>query len=468
MKHTWFPRNYKLTDGVILKAPLSKGGLWQIYASHNNAKTLIVKATLFEYWKELHLVSAADFHCFLFDDDLYFCLYSSEEYEVACISVIRDFVSADEGLSYAYALKETRKIIPSATLKNGLFVERISRILPMPDELEQIADDVVLGTWLTGGLEISATAMRRMQQVQPCLSGEELKEIIAAANLSKIEKEAKDTALVSREQLNPKCDCSSNPKARFSLPGRHELETFLVEHVIDIVEHPNDYAAMNISFPGAFILQGPPGCGKTYAVDRLVEYLDWPVFYVNSGAIGSSFIHETSKKISQLFQDAINHAPSILVIDEMEAFLSTRSKAAEGNGHHKEEVAEFLRQIPKAVEHKVLVIGMTNMIDSIDPAVRRRGRFDNIIEVSMPSAEEIRQVIEHALSSLPHDEDINLEELSERLAGTPMSDVAYVIRESARLTAKNHLKSITKEIISLAIERANITKKEERRTIGFH
>ena len=76
--------------------------------------------------------------------------------------------------------------------------------------------------------------------------------------------------------------------------------------------------------------------------------------------------------------------------------------------------------------------------------------------------------MECALSSLPHDEDINLEELSEQLAGTPMSDVAFVIRESARLTAKNHLKSITKEIISLAIEKANIAKKEERRTIGFH
>lgn len=442
--------------------------MWQIYAAHNNAKVLVVKATLFAYWKELKLVSAADFHCFLFDDTLYFCLHSCEEYEVACISAIRGFVSSDEGLSYAYALKETRKIIPYTTLKNGLFVERISRILPMPDELEQIADEIVLGTWLTGGLEISATAIRRMQQVQPCLSGEDLKKIIAAANINKIENEGKDTEQESCLQADFKCNYSNIPKARFSLPGRHELEAFLVDHVIDIVENPEDYSAMNISFPGAFILQGPPGCGKTYAVERLVEYLDWPVFYVDSGAIGSSYIHETSKRISNLFQEAMNQAPAILVIDEMEAFLSTRSQAAEGNGHHKEEVAEFLRQIPKAVEHRVLVIGMTNMIDSIDPAVRRRGRFDNIIEVSMPSAEEIRQVMECALSSLPHDEDINLEELSEQLAGTPMSDVAFVIRESARLTAKNHLKSITKEIISLAIEKANIAKKEERRTIGFH
>lgn len=468
MKNTWFPKNYKLTDGVTLKNTLSKGGLWQIYASLNNAKVLVVKAMLFEYWKELNIVSTADFQCFLFDDALYFYLHSCEDYEVSCINAIRDFVSADEGLSYAYALNETRKIIPSATLKNALFVERISRILPMPDELEQIADEIVLGTWLTGGLEISATAVRRMQQVHPCLSGKELNEILTAANLSKIEKETMDTDYVSRPQLDLKSNLPSNPKARFSLPGRHELESFLVDHVIDIVENPEDYAAMNISFPGAFILQGPPGCGKTYAVERLVEYLDWPVFYVDSGAIGSSYIHETSKKISHLFQEAINQAPAILVIDEMEAFLSTRSQAAEGNGHHKEEVAEFLRQIPKAVERRVLVIGMTNMIDSIDPAVRRRGRFDNIIKVGMPSVEEIKQVLESSLSALPHDEDIDIAKIAGQLEGAPMSDVSFVIREASRLTAKNHLKSITQDIVSLAIDNANISGKEEKRTIGFH
>lgn len=463
MKNTCFPKNYALADGVVLTKLVSKGGLWQIYASHDEAKVLIVTASLYEFWKKLKVINTSDFQCFLFDDVLYYFLYSSVDYEVACISDIRGFVSASEGLSYAYALKETRKLIPETTLKNGLFVERISRILPMPDEIEQMSDSIILGTWLTGGLEISATAVRRMQQVHPFLIEEDLNEIIIAANLSKID-ETKEKKYESRLQQEQ----DSKSTAIFSLPGRHDLESFLVDNVIDIVEHPDAYAAMNISFPGAFILQGPPGCGKTYAVERLVEYLDWPVFYVDSGAIGSSFIHETSKKISQLFQEAIKHAPSILVIDEMEAFLSTRSQTAEGNGHHKEEVAEFLRQLPKAVEHRVLVIGMTNMIDSIDPAVRRRGRFDNIIEVGMPSAEEIRQVIECALSKLPHDEDINIEEISEQLAGTPMSDVTFVIRESARLTAKNQLKSITREVISMAIDKINITGREKRRTIGFH
>src|SRR3546814_16081302 len=73
----------------------------------------------------------------------------------------------------------------------------------------------------------------------------------------------------------------------------------------------------------------------------------------------------------------MENAPSVLVIDEMEAFLADREM---GSGHHRvEEVAEFLRRIPEAVKNEVLIIAMTNRIDMIDPAITRRGRFDHAI-----------------------------------------------------------------------------------------
>ena len=86
----------------------------------------------------------------------------------------------------------------------------------------------------------------------------------------------------------------------------------------------------------------------------------------------------------------------------------------------------------------------------------------------MPSVEEIKQVLESSLSALPHDEDIDIAKIAGQLEGAPMSDVSFVIREASRLTAKNHLKSITQDIVSLAIDNANISGKEEKRTIGFH
>ncbi len=466
MRNTIFPKNYVLSEDVTLRKLLGKGEAWQIYLSRNEARVLIVTAALHEFWRNLGLIDKSHFKHFLFNETLYFFFISDGEYELTSISEIRGFVTPEEGLSCAIALNETRKIIPISSLKNGIFVERISRILPMPNEIEHISDEVILGTWLTGGLVVSATSAKRMLQVQPRLDKESLSKIVAAAGLRKTSKEQEIKKIEDKNQVN-NITIPLKRRHLFSLPGRQELESFLIDNVIDIIENPEAYAAMKISFPGAFILQGPPGCGKTYAVEQLVDYLDWPVFYVESGTIGSAYIHETSKRISTLFKEAMRNAPSVLVIDEMESFLSTRTQSSETDGHHKEEIAEFLRRIPEAAKNRVLIIGMTNMIESIDPAIRRRGRFDNIIEVGMPSTIEIEQVIESLLKNLPHDEDIDTKGLAKKLEGAPMSDVAFIVREAARLAAKNHLKTITQEVISVAVQQLQTTRKESRRAIGF-
>jgi len=76
------------------------------------------------------------------------------------------------------------------------------------------------------------------------------------------------------------------------------------------------------------VLHGPPGCGKTFAVDRLVDFLGWPSFQIDASSVASPYIHETSKKVAEVFDKAIQNAPSVLVIDEMEAFLATARWAA--------------------------------------------------------------------------------------------------------------------------------------------
>ena len=82
--------------------------------------------------------------------------------------------------------------------------------------------------------------------------------------------------------------------------------------------------------------------------DKLTEYLGLPRYDIDANSVASPFIHDTSKKISEVFRKAIQSAPSVLVIDEMEAFLSDRSAAGLSGTHHMEEVAEFLRKIPEA------------------------------------------------------------------------------------------------------------------------
>lgn len=183
--------------------------------------------------------------------------------------------------------------------------------------------------------------------------------------------------------------------------------------------------------------------------------------------MGSPYIHETSKKISQVFDQAIDNAPSVLIIDEMESFLSERGAAGSANLHHVEEVAEFLRRIPEAIKSKVLIIAMTNMIEMIDPAILRRGRFDHIIEVGMPSRIEVASLLDALMDKLPKADNINLESLLDGLTGKPLSDAAFVVRESARLSAKAGKTMIDQESINAALKILPGKKEKKSRNIGF-
>src|SRR3546814_3865420 len=85
----------------------------------------------------------------------------------------------------------------------------------------------------------------------------------------------------------------------------------------------------------------PPGCGKTFAVEKLVEHLDWPFFSIDSGSIGSPFIHETGKKIAEAFEQAVKVSPAVVVIDEIDAFLAARDSSAGGQHRSEEHTSEL-------------------------------------------------------------------------------------------------------------------------------
>lgn len=120
-----------------------------------------------------------------------------------------------------------------------------------------------------------------------------------------VQKTAEDTPTEEEERTNVQSEevitdeniTSLNEGAPFSLVGRPELEQFFNDNIIDIVTHQEQYKRMGISFPGATILYGPPGCGKTYAVEKLAEYLGWKRFDIDSSTIASSYIHDTTSPV---------------------------------------------------------------------------------------------------------------------------------------------------------------------------
>ena len=470
----WLPVGFRLPDDGCCRSAQWGGGDWQLYETDGGGRLLVAREELARRWAAAGLVTTEALPELAFGQDRFRYLRSTSQHALVPVDQAVGPSTKSEAAAFALALRRTRIAMQEASLHDAIYVERLSVLLPVWSLSSAVADDVVFGTWLTSGVQVSAHSFRRLASFMSWLPQEQLRGVVDSAGLKRPEQRpASASSQTATQDLRGHSQERGASKVEFAEPfklaGRAQLEGFFNEHVIEIVQNAERYRALGIDFPSAIVLHGPPGCGKTFAIERLVEFLGWPSFSIDSSTIGSPYIHETGKKIAKAFDDALKASPSAVVIDEMESFLSDR-QAGGGQGlSHVEEVAEFLRRIPEAIKNHVLVLGMTNRIEMIDPAILRRGRFDHVIEVGMPSAEEVRSLLASLLAALPLDASVVPEKLTEALTGRPLSDVSFTVREGARLAARAGRSTIdqTSLLAALTALPARAGAVEAQRRIGF-
>lgn len=481
---SWLPIGFELPDGARCGVLLHGGTDWQILKTQSGGVALVAQATLANRWAEAGLIGRGDMQGFSFGSAKLQAVSCDASQRLEPVADGRALADERAAMAFAEALRATRRMDLHSPLQDALYVEALSRLLPTYQAGARLEDDVVLGCWLTGGAQVSARSLHGLERTLSWMKPEQLREVVAAAGFD-ADDEVSAVAAASNEDLQafrretqeaaakPEDDGAAErsnamPTVPFELAGRPELEEFFNEHVVDIVRHKARYAALGIGFPSAVILHGPPGCGKTFAVQQLVDYLGWPSFEIDASSVASAYIHETSKKVAEMFKKAMRKAPSVLVIDEMEAFLADRQAGSASSHHRVEEVAEFLRRIPEAVKNEVLIIAMTNRIEMIDDAILRRGRFDHVIKVDYASAEEIHAMLDKLMLALPKDKTVDTASLARKLAGRPLSDVSFVVREGARLAARAGEQQLTQGFLLAALE-STPSRSEDgpSRRIGF-
>jgi len=455
--NAWLPIKYEIQPYILTGPVLYSSEKYQILEATGQANRILISIeSLGLFWLHKGFTDESQISPIKFGDDTFFVL-TSDERMLMPLSEAPKPDNKEEAIGLAAACKRARQKDSSISLGTSIYVEKFAMLLPVPGLDQPISDDVVIGRYLTGGVAVSCHSTRRLVSLMPYLEDHDLKDIWDAAGIP--QELVDDTEVKKSDQKR---------KKEFALSGRKELEMFFKDHVIDIIENKDRYSALGINFPSAIVLHGPPGCGKTFAVETLVSYLDWPCFTIDSSSIGSPYIHETGRKIAQTFEKAMEQAPSIMIIDEMEAFLTKRDKAY--HEHKIEEIAEFLRRIPEATKKNVLIIAMTNRIEMIDPAILRRGRFDHVIAVDMPSAEEVESLLIKLFKERPCEEGLNISEAVKVLTGNPLSDLAFLVQETARLAAKSGRNKIDSDSLSKAINtlrKITEEKEKEKRKIGF-
>jgi transitional endoplasmic reticulum ATPase len=169
-----------------------------------------------------------------------------------------------------------------------------------------------------------------------------------------------------------------------------------------------------------------------------------------------------------VFSTAVENAPSIVFIDEFEAFVPTRSELGGHQQYKAEEVNEFLANLEGCAERQVLIIGATNEPEKIDPAVRRSGRFDKLIFIPPPDAAARRAMLEFHLNNRPVEDSLDTAGVAAVLDGFSGSDIKLLVDEAARMALKRK-ELIASSTLLAALGRVppSITPEDMERYSGF-
>lgn len=158
-----------------------------------------------------------------------------------------------------------------------------------------------------------------------------------------------------------------------------DLKKEFTEELILPLKNKAIFDKFKVGIPNGILLFGPPGCGKTFIVEKLSEEIELPLIKNSVADMGSTYQHQTSINIKKMFEDARKQAPCILFLDEIDAITSKRD--SQTTDAKSEELSQFLQELNNIAKDNVIVIGATNRPDEMDSAILRSGRFDNHIYV---------------------------------------------------------------------------------------
>ncbi|ESP88544.1 AAA family ATPase [Candidatus Halobonum tyrrellensis] len=215
--------------------------------------------------------------------------------------------------------------------------------------------------------------------------------------------------------------------------GGLDEELDLVRETIELpLSEPEVFTRLGIDPPKGVLLYGPPGTGKTLIAKAVANEVDATFISVSGPEITSKYKGESEERLREIFDRANEEAPSIIFFDEIDSIAGQR----EDEGGMENRVVGQLLSLMDGLDARedVVVIGATNRVDAIDPALRRGGRFDREIEIGVPGEAGRREILDVHTRRMPLAADVDLDRLAARTYGFVGADVDSLTTEAA-LTA---------------------------------
>ncbi len=230
-----------------------------------------------------------------------------------------------------------------------------------------------------------------------------------------------------------------------------------VQRIREMIElplkYPEIFERLGIQPPKGVFMYGPPGTGKTLIVRAVAHETDAYFINISGPEIMGKFYGESEGRIRKIFEEAQQHAPAIIFIDEIDAIAPKREDMGGEKQVEKRVVAQLLSLMDGLESRgKVIVIGATNIPNAIDPALRRPGRFDREISISIPDKKGRLEILYIHTRGIPMSMDVDMEKLAEITHGFVGADLEALAREAAMTALRKILPQIDFEMAEIPYE----------------
>ena len=236
-----------------------------------------------------------------------------------------------------------------------------------------------------------------------------------------------------------------SPRVTYEEIGGLKEEINKLREIVELpLRHPEVFQRLGIDPPSGILLYGPPGCGKTLLAKALANESEATFFSISGPEIMNKYYGETEARLRDIFKEAKKNAPSMILIDELDAIAPIREEVF--GDVEKRVVAQLLALMDGLSDRgKVVIIGATNRPDSIDPALRRPGRFDRELEIGVPNANSRLEILQIHTRGMPLTKNVDLKKIAYEAFGYSGADLRALCREAALKALSRYLPEIDLE-----------------------
>ena len=265
---------------------------------------------------------------------------------------------------------------------------------------------------------------------------------------------------------DPDISSSFIPKITYDDLGGLKNEVQKIREMVELpMRHPELFEKIGIDAPKGVLLYGPPGTGKTLLAKAVAGETSANFITFNGPEIMGKYYGESEQKIRDIFKQAQENSPSIIFIDEIDSIAPKRDTVT---GEVEKRIVSQLLTLMDGIKSrgKIVVIAATNRPDSIDPALRRPGRFDREIEIGVPNQDARQDILQIHMRGMPVDPQVNVKQVAKITHGFVGADLEILAKEAAMKSLRRVLPEIDlnkdKEVSLTILQKIVITEKDFR------